>query len=373
MLQNQSLNIILIEPFFIGSHKSWAEGYQQNSQHNIEIISLKGIYWKWRMHGGAITLAKMFNQYIKKNGNPDILLVTDMLNLPVFESFANINNIPIVSFFHENQLTYPWSTQDRDKEKNRDHHYGFINYTTALRSDKVMFNSCFHKDSFINALRGFLKQFPDHNELSNIDIIEEKSVVSYLGLDLKRFNKYKTSNDNDIPIILWNHRWEYDKNPKDFFECLKKIKIKGISFNLVILGEQFDTEMPVFSEAREYFADEIIHMGYCESFEEYAMWLWKANILPITINQDFFGGSIMEAVYCNTYPLLPKRLTYPELFNDSINKNNFYNDEECFLNKTKEALINQELSKNFLNNIAKKYDWENIAPKYDIIMNETYN
>ena len=69
----EKLNITLIEPFFTGSHKAWAEGYKKNSQHNISIISLKGIYWKWRMHGGAITLAKMFNEYIKKHGNPDLL------------------------------------------------------------------------------------------------------------------------------------------------------------------------------------------------------------------------------------------------------------------------------------------------------------
>ena len=367
------LNIVLVEPFFSGSHKSWAEGYQHHSQHNISIISLKGIYWKWRMHGGAITLAKMFNNHIEEEGLPDLIIVTDMLNLPVFESFANINNIPIVSFFHENQLTYPWSTQDRDKAKKRDHHYGFINYTTALRSDKVMFNSRFHKDSFINALKTFLKQFPDHNELSNIDVIAEKSVVSYLGLDLQKFNEYKVSNDNEVPIILWNHRWEYDKNPKEFFECLQKIKSQGIPFKLVILGEQFETEMPVFSDARENFSDDIIHMGYCESFKEYATWLWKANILPVTINQDFFGGSIMEAVFCNTYPLLPKRLTYPELFDDTMNKNNFYNDQENFLDKTKQVLINQELSNYSLKKIAQKYDWVNIAPKYDLIMHETCN
>ena len=201
------LNIVLIEPFFSGSHKSWAEGYQQNRQHNIFIISLNGIYWKWRMHGGAITLAKMFNKHIKKHGCPNLIMVTDMLNLPVFESFANIGDLPIISFFHENQLTYPWSTQDRDKEKNRDHHYGFINYTTALRSDKIMFNSKFHQDSFINALKKFLKQFPDYNELSSVDIINNKSIVSYLGLDLKKFNQYKNNNINKIPIILWNHRW----------------------------------------------------------------------------------------------------------------------------------------------------------------------
>ena len=159
----QKLKILLVEPFYSGSHKSWADSYTQNSEHSISIISLKGIYWKWRMHGGAISLSKKFNNFINENGIPDIILTTDMLNLPVFLAFTNVKDLPIVTFFHENQLTYPWSTQDRDVAKQRDHHYGFINYTTALKSDLIMYNSKFHKDSFIGALRTFLKQFPDHN------------------------------------------------------------------------------------------------------------------------------------------------------------------------------------------------------------------
>ncbi len=364
----KKLNIVLIEPFFTGSHKAWAEGYKKNSNHNLSIISLKGIYWKWRMHGGAITLAKMFNQHIKNNGHPDLIMVTDMLNLPVFESFANIEDLPVISFFHENQLTYPWSTQDRDKEKNRDHHYGFINYTTALRSDTIMFNSNFHKNSFICALRQFLKQFPDHNELSNVNIIEKKSIVSYLGLDLKKFDDYKIRKNNNIPIILWNNRWEYDKNPYDFFKCLKKIKNENIKFKLVIIGEEFDTEMEVFTDARRFFSDEIIHMGYCDSFTEYATWLWKSDVLPITINQDFFGASIMEAVYCEVYPILPKKLTYPELFKDNCNTDNFYNNKKDLFIKLKKYLLNNRLKKQSLNKLAEQYDWRIISRLYDNII-----
>ena len=36
----------------------------------------------------SLIMAKMFNDYTNENGMPDLLLVTDMLNLPVFESFA---------------------------------------------------------------------------------------------------------------------------------------------------------------------------------------------------------------------------------------------------------------------------------------------
>jgi len=362
------MNILLIEPFFTGSHKQWAEGYKNHSQHNIEIIYLKGIYWKWRMHGGAITLSKKFNNYVKKNGRPDLILVTDMLNLPVFTSFSDVAQLPVVSFFHENQITYPWSTQDRDKEKNRDHHYGFINYTTALRSDLIMFNSKFHKNIFIKELRKFLKQFPDHNDLYNVDEIEDKSIVSYLGLDLKKFDAYKNNSQNKIPIILWNHRWEYDKNPDDFFNCLKKLKKEKIKFKLIILGEEFQTEMQVFTEARDYFSDEIIHMGYCESFSEYASLLNKADIIPVTTNQEFFGVSVIEAIYCDVYPLLPNRLTYPELFDNKKNPENFYlNSSELFI-KLKEYIKNRH--KKSLKKYSKEYDWSIIAKNYDSLMNK---
>jgi len=369
MISRKSLNIILIEPFYTGSHKLWADGYKRNSQHNIEILSLKGIYWKWRMHGGAITLAKLFNKYIQTNQFPDLVLITDMLNLPVFVSFANLEDIPIISFFHENQLTYPWSTKDRDKVKNRDHHYGFINYTTALRSNKIMFNSKFHKNSFLNALRIFLKQFPDHNELSSIDVIQDKSLVSYLGLDLKKFDQYKIKKQNKLPIILWNHRWEYDKNPEDFFQCLEHIKSKGIKFQLIIVGEEFDTEMNIFTHARTIFSKEIIHMGYCPSFQEYAHWLWAADILLVTTNQEFFGASIMEAMYCDIHPLLPNRLTYPELFNYGENRNNFYSDYEEMITKLENLLSSfhqSELSS--FKKYTQQYDWSIISQKYDTIM-----
>ena len=36
------MKILLLEPYFTGSHKSWAEGYQSSSAHEIQIISLPG-------------------------------------------------------------------------------------------------------------------------------------------------------------------------------------------------------------------------------------------------------------------------------------------------------------------------------------------
>ena len=360
------MKILIIEPYFEGSHKTWTLDFQKFSAHDIELLTLPGRHWKWRMHGGAITLAQLFNEHISKNPIPDIILTTDMLNLPVFTSFIKINAIPIVTYFHENQLTYPWSSQDRDKLNKRDHHYGFINYTTALKSDLVMFNSDFHKNEFIHALTKFLKKFPDHRGINNVDLIKDKSVTAYLGLELKKFDSYRMKTINETPIILWNHRWEYDKNPELFFAMLKKIKDDGIDFGLVVLGENFSQSPSIFDKAKEIFKDNICHWGYSQSFSEYAKWLWKADILPVTSNQEFFGASVMEAIYCNTWPILPRRLTYPELIPIDNHSGHIYEDEKDLYEKIVRLISDQNVLKRArMRSVAKQFDWNAMALVYD--------
>ena len=79
------MNILYLEPYYSGSHKQWINNYRQYSKHSIKILGLPGKKWKWRMHGGAITLAKKF---IKLNDKFDLILCSDMLNLPVFKSLC---------------------------------------------------------------------------------------------------------------------------------------------------------------------------------------------------------------------------------------------------------------------------------------------
>ena len=74
------MNILYIEPYYSGSHKKWIDSYQKYSNHTIDILSLPGNKWKWRMHGGAVTLANDFMNYDKKL---DLILCSDFLNLPV--------------------------------------------------------------------------------------------------------------------------------------------------------------------------------------------------------------------------------------------------------------------------------------------------
>jgi len=356
-------NIVIIEPFGGGSHLQWAQGWQKHSQHTIKVLSLSAHHWKWRMHGGAITLAQAFLQ-LKET--PDWIVASDMLDLTTFLSLcrAKLTQTKVAVYFHENQLTYPWSPTDQDKQNRRDNHYKFINYTSALAADRCLFNSHYHKNSFLEALPTFLRQFPDHRNTETITSIKEKSQVLPLGLDLQRLDiSPKPAVVNKPPILLWNHRWEYDKNPTDFFEALFALQEVGLAFRLIVLGQQLRKSPPIFQKAKKRLAKEIIHWGYCESRTEYAQWLWQADILPVTSKQDFFGGSIIEAVYCNTLPLLPQRLAYPEHFPQQAAF--FYQNQVDFLPQLKQLL--QHATTKETQPLVQKYDWEALRTDYDVV------
>lgn len=367
-----AVKIALLEPFMTGSHASWANGYAANSRHRVEIFSLEGKYWKWRMHGGAVSLARQFRA---RAFRPDMLLVTDMLDLTGFLALTRdlTANLPCALYFHENQLSYPWSPGDVDPALQRDAHYSFINYTSALAADRVCFNSTYHRRDFLTRLPGFLNSFPDHHELDLAEHIDAKSITLPLGLDLDALECAKPisaramhvdSANDAIPLILWNHRWEYDKNPEEFFEALFALQELGIDFELAVLGEAYRQQPAIFATARERLQGRIVHWGYVESYAEYAAWLWRADILPVTSMHDFFGISVVEAIYCGCFPLLPLRLAYPEHVDPVRNPLCFYQDAADFVTALAQ-ICESRAWLDFNLKTVRRYNWGEIVAQYD--------
>lgn len=360
-------NIALIEPFFTGSHQRWAEELQRHSSHSIDLFTLPGRHWKWRMHGAAITLAE---KLLAAPTDYDLILATDMLDLGVFLSLIRHRypQIPAYLYFHENQLSYPWSPTDQDPDLKRDRHYAFINYTSALVADRIFFNSDYHRHSFLNALPHFLSAYPDFENKHTAETIAAKSSTLPLGLDLAAFNQHRptSSANRDIPLILWNHRWEYDKHPEAFAELLHALLDRNLAFEVALLGERFKKEPPYFPELRARLGDRLVAYGHADSFADYASWLRRADILPVTSRQDFFGGSVVEAIYCGVHPILPNRLAYPNHIDSDAYPNNYYSSQTELIEKTA-ALIESGTWKQPSPHASSlsHYDWSNLAATYD--------
>lgn len=353
--------IALLEPYYTGSHAAWVDGLVQHSGHKIVPITLPGRFWKWRMHGGAVTLAR---EILHRDEQFDLILTTDMLDTALFRGLScrKTDHLPVAVYMHENQLTYPPPPGSK-----RDLHYGFINYSSMLAADRVFFNSEYHKDIFLDELPRLLKHFPDFNELETIELIRGKSDVLPLGLDLKRLDHHQTSRSpGEPPTILWNHRWEYDKQPQQFFEALYELQTRCVDFRLIVLGEGFRQRPLEFNEARGRLADKIVHFGYASTLHDYTKLLWISDVQVSCAIQDFFGASTCEAIYCNCVPILPARLNYPAFIPEAFHEHYLYRTTDELVDRLVWCAthIQEVRATSFRQHVA-RYDWRTLVKTYD--------
>jgi len=302
------MRILALEPYYGGSHKAFLDGWSKTGRHSWSVLSLPAYKWKWRMRHAAVTFAHQVQQRLSEGSRWDLLLCSDMLNLAEFLGLAPrcMRDLPAVVYFHENQLTYPVRC-----ENERDYQFAMTNLTTALAADAVWFNSSFHRDSFLNALGTLFNRMPDYQPVEAIEQIRGKSAVRPPGVVPL---SGRSAREPGPLRILWAARWEHDKNPEDFFAAVAKLKDRQIPFRISVIGEQFREVPEVFAKARELFADHIDRWGYQQERADYEAALLEADVFVSTAVHEFFGISAVEASLAGAYPLVPRRLAYPEVF-----------------------------------------------------------
>jgi len=302
------LKILALEPYFGGSHQAFLAGWSRRSRHAWTVLTLPAHKWKWRMRHAAVTMAEQVRARCSEGVSWDALFCSDMLNLAEFLGLAPavMRSMPSVVYFHENQLTYPVQRADE-----RDLHFGFTHLTTALASDAVWFNSAFHRDAFLDALDALARRMPDYQPVDAIETIRNKSTVQPPGIDVPAPRGPRAKG----PLhILWAARWEHDKRPEDFFTALRIVKRSGVPFRLSVVGEQFARTPPVFAEAQREFAGQIDVWGYQDTRADYLACLGRADVVVSTAAHEFFGMAVLEAAAAGAWPVLPRRLAYPEIF-----------------------------------------------------------
>ncbi len=314
------LRVLAIEPYYGGSHQAFLDGWQRESVHHWTTVSLPPYRWKWRMRHGSVECAEQVKKLASQGHSWEVVFCSDMLNLAEFKGLCgrSLASIPSVVYFHENQLTYPTRVSDE-----RDFHFGFSNFTTCLAAEQIWFNSSFHLREFTDATRRLLEKMPDYQPLEPLQAAIGRMKVESPGIDLVgRADRAESPAPLrcdellrcDEPLhIAWVARWEHDKNPDDFFQALSELKQLSIPFRLTVLGESFRNCPQVFAAARAKFEKEIVNWGFLKSREDYYQALREIDVVVSTAIHEFCGLAILEAMSAGAVPLLPDRLSYPEL------------------------------------------------------------
>lgn len=375
------MKVLALEPWYGGSHRNFLDGLVKHSRHEFRTVTMTDRFWKWRMHGGAVTMARKALQAFRDGFEPDVVFATGMVNLPAFLALVrpHLGNVPVALYFHENQLTYPLPP-----DAERDYTYGYINYLSSLAADRIAFNSRFHVDEFMDALPKLLRAFPDYTHLNTVNALRKKSTVVHVGMDLEAHDVYRSAYappdwgpSMRSPIVLWNQRWEYDKNPEAFFRVMNRLDDCGYRFRLILAGEHFEEQPYEFEKAFERYADRILHYGYAENFKEYSRLLHRAHIVVSTSIHEFFGIAVMEAIYCGCHPLLPNRLSYPELIPDALHRPLLhapvlYEDEQDLFEALSRIMESEDrpLPTSTLRTIPQALDWREHVAQYDALLEE---
>ena len=316
------------------------------------------------MHGAAVTFAQ---QVLSSGNHYDLFIADDMMDVAVFSSLVRREgvDVPVCTYFHENQLSYPVSPVDTDVQRQRDQHYAYVNFTTALASDRVYFNSSYHMKGFLASLEVFLAGLPEGGQQALVPAIERKSEVLPLGMDFSSLEKYRWEEpvSREFPLILWNHRWEYDKGIGEFLDLLLDLHSAGIRFDVALLGERGRNPPERLAEVQKKLGGHVLANGMIRDFADYARWLWRADIAPVTAVQDFFGGSVVEAIYCDCHVVLPDRLAYPEHVTD--NRGLYQDYPELLQTVTRLIESGDWRTKPDQRSGILQYDWANLAGRYD--------
>lgn len=366
------LRFLFVETFYGGSHRAFADAVVRHSRHEIDLVTLPDRHWRRRLQIAAWQVAERITNLEAYDG----LLVTDLVDLSELRGVLarRATLPPVMLYMHESQMTYP-PTQRRTPPRE----LLLLELKNIASAERVLFNSRSHRDTFAEAARAFLATYRTADTIAPPAAIEaavetaKTAPVHYPGAErCPRGNRAPLSaqaESDEAPLIIWNHRWEYDKDPESFFRALPALARDGVAFRVAILGEESRIMRPRFEAAAAELGDRVVHLGYAESSAAYRHFLESGDLVVSTAIQENFGIAVCEAVLCGCVPVLPRRLSYPELVPEQYHERCLYDDEPGLYRRIRELLSLRPLHRKTLaaelQRAFQRFERGRLAPQLD--------
>ncbi|MFW6223689.1 MAG: tRNA-queuosine alpha-mannosyltransferase domain-containing protein [Spirochaetota bacterium] len=367
----QHHRFLFLESFFGGSHRAFAEGLVEHSRHRIDLLTLPAENWRWRTRAAALQFADRLageRAMPPPSRHPaarplrldeyDGVIATDLLTLADFRVL--VTGAPVLLYVHESQMTYPLP-----RGTSVDAATAFTDIRNVLMADRTLFNSSFHRRRFLAVAAEVLESAPSEELHRLPDAVSEHSGVLHPGCSIDGLLAGERRGGDDGPLIIWNHRWEYDKNPAPFFRTLERLSAEGCSFRVALLGENPQYHPKEFEAARVSLGRHIVQYGYVEDRAAYERLLLAGDIVVSTSVQENFGISVVEAVAAGCLPLLPHRLSYPEVIPAEYHGTCLYASNRELVSKLRRFVREGVPAAPDLREAMRRYAWSTVGAEYD--------
>ncbi len=328
------LKILLLSAYDASSHRYWRELLaEQLDEFDWTVVSLPDRHFYWRIRSNALTYVSQHNE--KLSADYDLVLATSMVDLCGLKGLLpKVSRIPSVLYFHENQFAYPVRKPGTNIINSQ-----LVSVYSSMAADRVLFNSNYNRQSFLSGANELFKKMPDGVPSNVMDKVA--SVCEVLPVPIQSANRSRSIDGpgygaSDRPLeIVWNHRWEYDKQPEVFFAAMARLQNHGVDFVLHLMGQSFREMPPCFAEAKDTLAGHIQTWGY-QPRAEYLGILQQADMVVSCAVHDFQGLGMLEAICYGCVPVAPARVAYGEYIPQELLyqcEANRENEDEVLFNK----------------------------------------
>ncbi|MGW8194180.1 MAG: tRNA-queuosine alpha-mannosyltransferase domain-containing protein [Desulforhopalus sp.] len=352
--------ILILEPYFGGSHKHFLDGLQKHIAADYTLFSLPARKWKMRMQLSAAWFVDRLWALPAAERHFDAVLCSSFVDVAVFRALLFRlrgwnHRAQILTYFHENQFDYPLRFADSGRNQ-----FTSINVHSALASDRIAFNSRHNRDTFIRGCKRVLKKVTDMELPNLLSSIVDRSRILYPGIDFTEIDRQSWKKSVQTPVIVWNHRWEYDKDPASFLRALRKLNAQNIDYRLILLNHSSGNNPPCFTAIDKSIQGKVIFRGYAKTSTQYAKLLSQGDIVVSTARHEFYGIAVIEAIRAGCLPLLPNRLSYPELF-----AKRFLYDEESLAASLEQCISRgNRLGRNVALKMTERFAWQRVGAKF---------
>lgn len=363
--------ILLLSGYDAASHKLWRERLALLfPEHEWKQLALPPRHFNWRIRSNSLQWASTHRSVLI--ADYDLLLVTSMVDLSSLRGFVpEISKLPTAIYFHENQFVYPPNSQEKQNIEPL-----LVPLYAAICADRIIFNSDYNRDTFLQGVRNLLKQLPEKIPIDVFQKLENSDVIPVPLANVKRTKLITSKNQLDI---VWNHRWEYDKGPELLLHLINEVDLRSLPIRFHIVGEQFrhipkafrDIQLKLKSHAARL-GLELGAFGYVNSRLEYHTLLQSSDLVLSTALHDFQGLAIQEACLAGCSPITPRALVYPEYIPENCMYGNSGSGKEQAV-EIVELLINRLRQKQEGSALPqadlKNYSGQTLRNKYNELLN----